>query len=150
MAGKSRTDYREDLRMFLQDFAPFNRLLRLEEESSDPALEFALEMALDTYNTTILPLLSEVTFETFPSNTIMIRLAASNILEMVGILRTRNSLNYSDAGLAVNDTEKASDYRAWALQFKKEAMQAASLLKQVRNIESILSSGGIGSDYAWI
>ena len=80
MAGKSRTDYREDLRTFLRDFAPFNRLLRLEEESSDPSLEFALDMALDTYNTIITPILAEVTFETFPSNTVMIRLAAAWLL----------------------------------------------------------------------
>lgn len=150
MAGKSLTDYREDLRQLLQDYGPFNRLLLLEEESSDTSLEFALQQALDRYNTRILPLLAEVSFETFPSDSLIIQLAASMVLEMSGILKTRNSLNYSDSGLTVRDTEKAQDYRAWAMQFKQEALQEATLLKQVKNIESILSSGGIGSNYATI
>lgn len=145
MPGKPVEQYIEDLREFLQDHSYFNRLLRWEEESSDTALRFALEQALDKYNYLIPPIMGAVQFTSFPADSLLIRLAASNVLEMVGILRTRNSLNYSDAGLSIRDTEKSQEYRQWALQFKQEALADAKQLKEIRNIQSILRPGGISS-----
>ena len=147
MPGKSINQYVVDLREFLQDHPQFNRLLLWQEESGDGALRFALRQALDKYNYLIPPFLGDVSFETFPADSLMVRLAASNVLEMVGVLRTRNSLNYSDAGLTIRDTEKSQEYRQWALQFKQEALNDAKQYKEVHNIQSILSASGIGSSY---
>ena len=147
MPGKAINDYVVDLREFLQDHPQFNRLLLWQEESGDGAFRFALRQALDKYNYLIPPLLGAVSFESFPADSLIVRMAASIVLEMVGVLRTRNSLNYSDAGLTIRDTEKGQEYRQWALQFKQEALMDAKAYKDVRNIQSILYSGGIGSSY---
>lgn len=147
MPGKTIDEYVVDLRELLQDHPQFNRLLLWQEESGDGALRFALRQALDRYNYRIPPFMGGVTFESFPADSLIVQLAASTVLEMVGVLRTRNSLNYSDAGLSIRDTEKSQDYRQWALQFKQEALSDAMAYKQIRNVQSILYSGGIGSSY---
>ena len=143
MASHSRADYIGYLRDFLRDHPAFNRLLNYtDEESNERQLGLALDLALDHFNTRVLPIGGSYTFTNFPSVSLLMELGAVYVLEMVGLLKTRNSLQYSDAGLTISDTEKSSEYRAWAMTFRADVMKDAMNMKKMANISSILEGGG--------
>jgi len=149
VANHSRADYIGYLRDFLRDHPAFNRLLNYtDEESGERQLGLALDLALDHFNTRVLPIGTTYGFANYPSASILIELAAMYVLEMVGILKARNSLQYSDAGLTISDTEKSSEYRAWAMTFRQGALQEAANMKKAANIASVLEGGsGLHSSY---
>jgi len=143
VASHSRADYIGYLRDFLRDHPAFNRLLNYtDEESNERQLGLALDLALDHFNTRILPIGTTYGYESFPSVSMLMELGAVYVLEMVGILKTRNSLQYSDAGLTISDTEKSAEYLSWARAFRDGVVKDAMNMKKAANIASVLEAGG--------
>lgn len=145
--GKTLEEYTEDVREFTRDIASHNRLLRFEEEFTDAEIERAINKALAKFNG-IPPRIGEYTLATFPDDSLIVDMATCQILKMTGLQKTRNTLNYSDGGLTVADTEKVGLYMNWANSLCQMALAEAKELKMVLNAEEMLTNAkGIGSDY---
>lgn len=147
--GKSLAEYTEDLRIAYQDIATKNRLLRFNEEFSDPEHAKAIDKALSRYNTTP-PMEISATLATFPSDSLLIDLALCELCKMSGFYSTRNSLQYSDSGLTIADVEKSGQYMNWVNMLCKQAQEDAKTLKRSINLANAISntSANLSSEYA--
>lgn len=134
------------LRKFLRDIDELNELLE-GKESSDSQLRMAIEDALDDWNTTP-PLITKVTIENHPAPRLLLRGAAIEVLNSVGIFHSRNRLNYSDGGITVAVHDRAQDYQAWASRFKSDYEQKKGDIKKAINIAG--GWGCVSSEYAEI
>jgi len=128
----SQQELRKRLRTFLGDRPEENRLIP-DQELSDDKLDLALEMALDEYNNT--PPFETVTFETFPSLTLILHGAAIQSLIMAGIVMDRNYLNFSDGGIQEVINDKGRSYQGWIQSLIAKYQQEASGIKTSLNME---------------
>jgi hypothetical protein len=71
------------LRLFLRDTPELNRLIR-KEESDDEMLQFALDMAIDDWNTTA-PVINQYHIGNFPSLYLLMHAAAIQVLKSQGL-----------------------------------------------------------------
>jgi hypothetical protein len=111
------------LRLFMRDQAQLNRLTR-KVEADDEMLAFAIEMAIDDWNTTT-PLLSPLTITNYPSISMLMQGAAIQLLKSNGILQARNELSYNAGGTSFTRFNKSSYYLNWAqnLESRYELMK---------------------------
>ena len=151
MAGTNselkQQEARRLLRMFLNDTAELNRLIRQEESNTDK-LDLAIRLTIDDYNITP-PLLDLVTITTYPSIYLLIHGAAIQTLKSAGILQSRNQLEYSSGGITVRTFDKTQLYQSWILQFYQDYERKKIELKRFFNIENSWP-GGIHSEYQQI
>lgn len=140
-----REKVRKLLRLFLNDTPELNRLIR-REESDDPKLDLAIDLALDDYNITA-PLLQTHTLSSFPSLYLLIYGATIQVLRSAGILQSRNELAYSSGGVSVRIFDKTQLYQSWIAQFMAEYERKKQNYKISANINSALA-GGIQSEYS--
>lgn len=131
------------LRLFLQDTPSLNRLIRTEE-SDDELLEFAIDMCIDDWNSTV-PLISFQTIETFPSLYLLMHGAAIQVLKMQGIRQDRNRLTYSSGGSSFARSDKGQFYLQWAQSFISDYEIKKKNYKIYQNIKQ--GYGGIHSEY---
>lgn len=131
------------LRLFLRDTAELNRLL-LKEESDDEMLIFALEMAIDDWNSTA-PMTKVYHIGNFPSLYLLMHAAAIQILKSQGIYQSRNELNYQTGGSSFMRANKTNYYMTWATNFANEYELKKRNYKIFRNIEG--GWGGVNSEY---
>lgn len=144
--GKTLEEYREDTREYYRDLAAHNRLLRFNEEFEDSEIERAINKALDLFNN--MPPRGSATLADFPSDSLLVDMAICQLLKMSGFQKTRNSLNYSDAGTTIADTEKVGQYMNWINMLCRQSKQEAQTLKRVMNAVDMMGGNvGIGSDY---
>ena len=132
------------LRMFLNDTAELNRLIRQEESNSDK-LDLAIRLTIDDYNITT-PLIGNVTITSYPSIYLLIHGAAIQTLKSSGILQSRNQLEYSSGGITVRTFDKTQLYQSWIMQFYEDYERKKMDLKKFINIESSWP-GGVHSEY---
>lgn len=132
------------LRMFLNDTAELNRLIRQEESNSDK-LDLAIRLTIDDYNITT-PLIGNVTIVSFPSIYLLIHGASIQTLKSAGILQSRNQLEYSSGGITVRTFDKTQLYQSWIMQFYQDYERKKMDLKKFINIESSWP-GGVYSEY---
>lgn len=144
MSSNQLDEYVSKLRRYLRDHSELNRLIERGEELGDEDLEFALEMAIDEFNTTPPPI-GEFTLSGFPSDSLLMRGAATFALESAGILQSRNRLDYSDDGLTVRVSDKAQDYQSWIQSFTQKYFNRLRQIKIQKNMQN--AYGGFGSDY---
>lgn len=135
------------IRAFTRDFADLNRLIR-GVESSNRLIFWAIDDALEDWNTTP-PLIGQVSIETFPARRLLVRGAVIHLLESVGLLQTRNHLQFSDGGIQVGVSDKTPLIQAWLQYFKNDYEQKKLRLKVSMNIEGAWG-GGVRSEYSWI
>jgi len=138
-----------EVRAFMRDFPPLNRLIS-GEESSDRMIRYCATLAVDEWNTT--PPLSGHGIANFPSRSVLLHLTVINLLTSVGILKSRNSFAYSDGGFQVQTEEHDSRYQRWIQMFRSMgpvSRQAIKELKIALNIQGGWGAG-IGSEYGWI
>ena len=135
---------RKSLRLFLNDTAELNRLIR-QEESDDPHLDLALALAVDDYNVTSPPI-TRVTIDSYPSLWLLMHGAAIEILKMAGLLQSRNELNYSSGGVTVRTFDKTEHYQRWISMFLQEYERKKLNYKIAANVAAGMG-GGVNSEY---
>lgn len=133
------------IRLYMRDFPELNRLTK-GEETSNRMIAWAIIDALDDYNTTP-PLLGMSSITNFPSTSLLREGAVIRILESVGLLQTRNQLQYSDGGLSVSVSDKAPLLLQWIGMFRNSYETKKLRLKSSINIEQAMAGTGTFSEY---
>lgn len=151
-AELAQQEARTLLRMFLNDTAELNRLIR-QEESNSAKLDLAIRLAIDDWNITP-PFLSRVTITTYPSIYLLIHGATIQVLKSAGILQSRNQLEYSSGGITVRTFDKTQLYQSWIIQFMQDYERKKMDYKKVENIDGAWGAapggGGVHSEYQQI
>jgi len=144
---KRQQQARRLLRMFLNDTAELNRLIRQEESDTDK-LDLAIVMAIDDWNITP-PLLGNVDITTYPSLYLLLYGSSIQTLRSAGILQSRNQLEYSSGGITVRTFDKTQLYQSWIMQFVQDYEIKKNAMKKFLNIEGSWP-GGVSSEYSTI
>jgi hypothetical protein len=134
------------VRLFTRDYAELNRLIA-GEESSNRQIVWAILDALDDWNTT--PPFTRHTIGNFPSRHLLVRATVICLLESVGLLQTRNHLQFSDGGIQVGINDKTPFIQSWIQLFRNTYEEKKQRLKVAYNIESAWG-GGIHSEYRFV
>ena len=137
-------DFVYAVRFFMRDHPELNRLVR-GEESTDRQIAWAVLDALSDFNGT-----PPVTCYTFSylmqrkQQSLLRRMTVIALLESVGMLQTRNHLNYSDGGTNVGVNDKTPLIMNWLNYYKSSTEQMKQRVKVAFNIESLLGPGMSG------
>ena len=139
-------EYVQVVRNFMRDHAHLNRLLK-DVETGDRLLAWAVVDALDDINNEP-PVDLTFALATFPFPGLLVRGAVITALESVGVLQTRNRVNYSDGGIRLSVSDKAQEIMAWLSLFKNSYERKKARWKVSRNISRAMNSGdGVYSEY---
>jgi len=139
----SRAVFRDAVRRYLRDRAPFNTLLS-DKETDEDELDLCIELALSDFNETA-PVICSYSVTNFPAFDLLLRGVVIQVLQSAGILQSRNDLKYSAGGVSVNISDKAQQYLGWLKGF----IQAYEVKKRNLKFQLNMSQcwGGIGSEY---
>lgn len=136
------------VRDYTRDHPELNRLIA-GQESNDRLIAWAVLDALSIFNGT--PHLTNLSLEDLLArnqHALMLRLTVITLLESVGLLQTRNHLNYSNGGLNVGVNDKTPLILQWLQYYQASTNQMMSRVKAALNIEGILgpSNSGVHSE----
>lgn len=132
------------VRRFMQDYPALNALLQ-GEEIKDSMLELFTDMALDDWSTTP-PLLGRVQeVSQHPSRYLLMFKVVVIALQSGAMLNARNNLSYSDGGVQLNTSDRASVYLQIADLFNREYQNGKMRLLKTMNAED--AYGGVHSEY---
>jgi hypothetical protein len=134
------------VRSFLRDYPELNRLIA-GVEHSNRQIVWAIMDALDDFNSE--PPFTNFGLGSFPSKSMLIRATTCSLLESVGLLQTRNHLQFSDGGLTVGVNDKTPFIQSWLQIFRNSYEEKKKKLKVAYNIESAWG-GGIHSEFRFI
>ena len=143
-ATKAMMDFVQVVRLYLRDYAELNRLIS-GEETSDRMIAWAINDAVSDFNAT--PHFTAYTLDQLLQRNLhhlILRMTAINIIESVGLLQTRNHLNYSTGGINVGINDKTPLLMQWLQYFKSTTEQKKTQVKVALNVESILWAGETG------
>lgn len=143
-------DFVQMVRLYMRDFAELNRLVA-GEESSDRQIAWAVLDALSDFNGTP-PFTGPVNLEgllELGQQALILRMTVCSIIESVGLLQTRNHINYSNGGITVGVNDKTPMLMNWLQYFKASTDQMKQRVKVAINIGAILgpSNSGVHSEY---
>jgi hypothetical protein len=141
-------DFVHDVRSYLRDFPELNRLIS-GEETSDRMIAWSVIDAMDDINNSP-PLITTWTVETFPFRSLLLRGTVLTILESIGLMQTRNQLNFNDGGISVGVSDKAPLIMNWINVLRSTYEDKKTRWKIARNIAAALTGSGIASDYYFI
>lgn len=148
--GMSQTfsDFVQMVRAYLRDTPELNRIVT-GEESSDRQIAWAILDAISDFNGT--PHLTNYSLEEllqFNQHALLRRMTTIALIESVGLLQTRNHINYSDGGLNVGVNDKTPLLMNWLQYFKASTDQMKQRVKVALNIQGILgpSQAGVFSE----
>lgn len=138
------------VRFYMRDIAELNRLTA-GEESSDRQIAWAVLDALSDFNGTPPPL-GEFSLEYLLSAghaNLLLRMTVIALIESVGLLQTRNHINYSNGGITVGVNDKTPMLMNWLQYFRSITEQRRLQVKVSMNIAGLLNSGssGVHSEY---
>lgn len=136
----------QNVRTFLRDYPELNRLIA-GVENSNRQIVWAISDTLDDFNTT--PHFTSFSLTNFPSKSLLIRGVACTLLESVGLLQTRNHLQFSDGGIQVGVSDKTPFIQSWIQLLRNSYEEKKQRLKVAINIESAWG-GGVHSEYRFI
>lgn len=128
------------VREYLRDHPELNRLIA-GEETGDRFYAWAILDALSRFNGT--PHLTNFTFEdmlNYQQHFLMLRLTVETVLESVGLLQTRNHVNYSDGGINLGVNDKTPLIQNWLQMWSARNDQLITRVKVALNIQGILGS----------
>lgn len=134
----------QNVRAYMRDHAELNRIVS-GEESSDRQIAWSVLDALADFNGT--PHLTSMSLEDLLQRNqaaLLTRMTVISIIESVGLLQTRNHINYSDGGLNVGVNDKTPMLMNWLQYFKASTDQLKQRVKVSLNIEGILGPGNSG------
>lgn len=139
----------QTVRLFLRDFAELNRLIA-GEESSDRMVAWAVLDAIARFNgTPHFTILALEDLLQINQHNLLLRMTTESLLESVGLLQTRNQINYSNGGINVGVNDKTPLIMNWLQYFKATTEQRLTHVKTAINIGYILgpSNRGVASEY---
>jgi hypothetical protein len=138
-------DFVQMVRLYMRDFPELNRLVA-GEESSDRQIAWAVMDALADFNGTP-PFIGNFTLESLlgsQQHALLLRMTVITVIESVGLLQTRNHLNYSNGGITVGVNDKTPMLMNWLQYFKATTEQMKQRVKVAFNIGSILGPQNSG------
>lgn len=136
----------QTVRTFIRDYPELNRLIA-GVENSNRQIVWALHDALDDFNTT--PHFTSYSFDNFPSSSLLLRGTVISLLESVGLLQTRNYLQFSDGGIQVGVSDKTPFIQSWIQLFRNSYEEKKQRIKVAINIENAWG-GGVFSEYRFV
>lgn len=136
------------VRLYLRDFEELNRIVS-GEETSDRQIAWAILDAVSDFNGT--PHFTSMSLEDLlqkNQHALVLRMTTIAIIESVGLLQTRNHINYSNGGINVGVNDKTPMLMNWLQYFKATTEQLKQRVKVAINIEGILgpSNSGVHSE----
>lgn len=139
----------EMVRGYMRDFPELNRLVA-GEESTNRQIAWAVLDAMSDFNGT--PPLGNASLEDLlqrNQHALLLRMTVISLIEQVGLLQTRNHINYSTGGMNVGVNDKTPLLMNWLQYFKSFTDQRKQHVKVALNIEGILgpSNSGVFSEY---
>lgn len=149
-ASQAFLDFVQMVRAYTRDIPELNRIVS-GEESSDRQIAWAVLDALADFNGTP-PFLGTAALEDllqYNQHALLRRMTTISLIESVGLLQTRNHINYSDGGLNVGVNDKTPLLMNWLQYFKSSTDQMKQRVKVALNIQGILgpSNAGVFSEY---
>lgn len=139
------------MRFWMRDQPALNRLIR-GVEHSNRLIAWATVDFLSDFNSTPPPLgqygieqLLELGYTSLAR-----RGTAIALIESVGLLQTRNQLNFSDGGINVGVSDKTPQLQSWLQLFQSKYEQDKLKIKVSLNINQILGEFGVHSEYAFV
>jgi hypothetical protein len=133
------------VRFYMRDFPELNRLVA-GEESSDRQIAWAVLDALSDFNGTP-PFIGAMTLDGMLSaqqHSLLLRMTICNVIESVGLLQTRNHINYSNGGITVGVNDKTPMLMNWLQYYKATTDQMKLRVKVALNIGAILGPSNSG------
>lgn len=141
----------QTVRLFMRDYPQLNRLTR-GEESSDRMIAWAILDFLSDFASTP-PQLGYMTLDQlFERNYqhLALRGTVTALLQSVGLLTTRNALQFNDSGLQVN-LDKSPQIMGWIRDFMAKYEQTKVQIKIAMNISQLLGENqGVFSEYYFV
>jgi hypothetical protein len=142
-------DFVQLVRAYTRDIPELNRIVA-GEESSDRQIAWAVLDAIADFNGT--PHRTAYSLEELlqmNQHHLLLRMTAISLIESVGLLQTRNHINYSTGGTSVGVNDKTPMLMNWLGYFKSSTEQKKQHVKVALNIEGILGPGnsGLFSEY---
>jgi hypothetical protein len=136
------------VRDYTRDHPELNRLVS-GQESNDRLIAWAILDAISVFNGT--PHFTQFSLDDLlqkNQHSLVLRLTVITLLESVGLLQTRNHINYSNGGLNVGVNDKTPLIMQWLQYFKASTMELMQRVKVAINIEGILgpSNSGVHSE----
>ena len=137
------------VRGYMRDFPELNRLVA-GQESTDRQIAWAILDAVSDFNGT--PHFTQYTLEdllAYSQHALILRMTTVALIESVGLLQTRNHLNYVNGGFNVGVNDKTPLLMQWLQYFRSTTDQMKQRVKVAMNISSILDSSnhGVFSEY---
>jgi len=129
------------IRLLLQDFKEVNVLLS-GEELSDLLIKMNLAITVDEFNK-FPPKETAYGTDFHPIPSVIIRGTILNLLQMSGILMSRNDLSYNAGDISLN-LNKSKEYIMWCKMFYKRYDEEVRAIKQYINMASAYSSVSSG------
>lgn len=139
------------MRLWLRDYPQLNRLIRGVEHSNRLIAWAVLDFLSDFSQTP--PPLGEYSIERILDmgyTSLARRGTAIALIESVGMLQTRNQLNFSDGGINVGISDKTPQLQSWLGQFQSKYEQDKTKIKISLNINGILGERGVSSEYSLV
>jgi hypothetical protein len=139
------------MRLWLRDYPQLNRLIR-GVENSNRQIAWAVLDFLSDFNGTPPPL-GQYTIEQLLDLgylSLARRGTAIALIESVGMLQTRNQLNFSDGGINVGVSDKTPQLQSWLAHFQSKYEQDKMKVKISLNIQGIMGESGVHSEYYFI
>ena len=139
------------MRLWMRDYPQLNRLIR-GVEHSNRLIAWAVLDFLSDFNMSPPPL-GQYTIEQILDlgySSLARRGTAIALIESVGLLQTRNQLNFSDGGINVGISDKTPQLMNWLNMFQSKYEQDKTKVKISLNIQGILGEQGVHSEYYFI
>ena len=143
----------QTIRLFMRDHPELNRIVK-GEESSDRMILWAIVDAMSDFNG-IPPIIGTARLEDLlmlNQQKLLTRMVVCSHLESVGLLQTRNHINYSNGGINVGVNDKTPLIMNWLQYFKADIEQMKLRVKTSMNINQILgvNNHGLSSELSAI
>lgn len=137
------------VRGYVRDFPELNRLVA-GEESTDRQIAWSVLDALSDFNGT--PHFTSMSLDDLIMRNqqyLLLRMTVISLIEQVGMLQTRNHINYSTGGINVGVNDKTPMLMQWLQYFRSFTDQRKQQVKVALNIEGILgpTNMGVASEY---
>lgn len=132
------------VRGFMRDLEELNRLIA-GQETGDRMIAWSILDAIARFNGT--PHFTMVSLEDLLSmqqHWLLLRMVSETILESVGLLQTRNHINYSNGGINVGVNDKTPMIQSWLQLFSARTDQMITRVKVAMNIGYILGPENVG------
>lgn len=138
-------------REYLGDLPQYNDILGGDDgiEASDSKLKMSLQMFVSHFNAAPPALDTQYKVSDFPDGQLLLQGAAVQVLVQMGLIHTRNKVNYSDQGFTFDQWDKAPEYQNWMLQLQAQVDQAVSRLKIALNAEEATDFIGSPDEVFW-